>query len=99
MAGFRKLVSIAESTETRVATVVGSYAWGAYLTSEDQARTNKIETAEIEGLTEAQAIAQTATSGWEITSRNRVGAGGFWTVTEERITEGTWATTTTTTTA
>lgn len=67
------------------------YRWaGAWIALVRQKRTITVETAEFVALDESQAASQSATSGWEIVSRRRTGE-YFWTVTEQKTTEGAWS--------
>jgi hypothetical protein len=71
-----------ESIEYR--TVVVAFVWT------QQQRTVTLDRAEWRGLTKAGAAAKTATSGWEIVSRELVGPSGQWMVKEEKLTQGAW---------
>jgi len=77
----RRLLEVAEEQEFRWA--------GSWLSLVRQKRTIKVETAEFVGLTAAGAASQSATGGWDIVSRRRTGE-RFWTVTEQKTTEGAW---------
>jgi len=75
-----------------------SYEYRAFFTFlGDQiiAVTNKkrlitLQRSEWRGLTAAGAASKTASEGWSITGRERVGESGQWRVTEELKTEGEW---------
>jgi hypothetical protein len=101
--GSRVLLGADESEERREFPI---YAWvgekdedgepiegeGHYEVSSvsEKKRTVTLERAEWRGLNQAGAEGKTATSGWRITGRNRVGESGQWTVTEEITTYGEW---------
>jgi hypothetical protein len=81
--GTRIVTGQDESEEPRV--VLIGITWTA------QTRTVTLERAEWVGLTQAGALAKTATATWTIVSRDRVGPSGQWVVREEKRTNGAWS--------
>jgi len=88
MAGHRKYLEIAYSTEERALTTIDDE--GNETSAGSQVRTVETERAEIVGLTKSEAESLTATSGWAITVRRSAGRSNLWTVEEQKITYGSW---------
>jgi hypothetical protein len=84
MPGVRKLIDATPTTERELFEVLGEGRVAQF------ERVTLVEVAEIEALSYSEAIAYTATSGFDITGRRRAGGANWWTVTEERKTPGTW---------